>query len=230
METENNPTEHKDLIPLFPLPATVFYPNTRLPLHIFEPRYRQMIADALEGKQKIGMILLQPGWEESYFAAPPITAVGCVGEIEKHVLLEKGKYNMVLKGLNRFRIVQEFDGKLYRRAKIEPLQEINDQILDASSNPVKEKLIEHCYQYLRLLPSGGKLKKDLQLDTCKTLSHLVDQLAYRLNLTVEQKQTLLEEQNVLHRIDAIHAAIKMKIDLMNLSRVQIRPDTDFNLN
>jgi uncharacterized protein len=230
METENNPTEHKDLIPLFPLPATVFYPNTRLPLHIFEPRYRQMVADALENKQKVGMVLLQPGWEESYFAAPPISAVGCVGEIEKHVLLEEGKYNMVLKGLNRFRVVQEFDGKLYRRAKIEKLQEIDDAVLDGSDHPIKDKLIAHCYQYLRLLPSGEKLKKDLQLDTCKTLSHLVDQLAYRLNLTVEQKQKLLEEQNVLHRVDAIHSAIKVKVELMNLSRMQIRPDTDFNLN
>jgi Lon protease-like protein len=230
METENNPAEDKDLIPLFPLPATVFYPNTRLPLHIFEPRYRQMVADALKGKQKIGMVLLQPGWEESYYAAPPIASVGCVGEIEKHVLLEEGKCNMVLKGLNRFRIVQEFDGKLYRRAKIESLKEIDDQVLDAPRNPVKEKLIEHCDQYLRMLPSGEKFKKELHLNTCKTLSHLVDLMAYRLNLTVEQKQKLLEEQNVLHRVDAIHSALKIKIDLMNLSRMQIRPDTDFNLN
>lgn len=230
MEAENNPSEHEDLVPLFPLPATVFYPNTRLPLHIFEPRYRQMVSDALEGGRKIGMVLLQPGWEASYFAGPPIASVGCVGDIEKHVLLADGKYNMVLKGLNRFKIVQEFDGKPYRRAKIERLQEINDQNLDASPNPLKKKLIEHSDQYLRMLPSGGNLQKDMDLDNCNTLSHLVDQIAYRLNLTVEQNQKLLEEQDVIRRAEAIHSAIKMKIDLLNLSRMQIRPDTDFNLN
>lgn len=230
MEPEINPSEYGDLIPLFPLPATVFYPNTRLPLHIFEPRYRQMVADALEGGRKIGMVLLRPGWEANYLAAPPVASVGCVGNIEQHVRLEDGKYNMVLKGLNRFQIVQEFKGKLYRRAKVEPLQEINDQTLSAGSHPLKDKLIEHCSQYLRMLPSGENLRRDMDLDNCKTLSHLVDQIAYRLNLTVEQKQKLLEEQDALRRIDVVHSAIKMKIDLMNLSRVKIWPDKDFHLN
>ncbi|GJL79651.1 MAG: ATP-dependent protease [Nitrospinaceae bacterium] len=230
METENNPSNDGDQIPLFPLPATVFYPNTHLPLHIFEPRYRQMVADALEGGQKIGMVLLQPGWEANYFAAPPIASVGCVGEIEQHIRLEDGKYNMVLVGLHRIQIIQEFDGKPYRRAKVELLKEINDQTLSADSHPLKDKLIEHCHQFLRLLPSGEKLQREMDLNRCQTLSHLVDQIAYRLNLTVEQKQKLLEERDVLRRTDEIHAALKMKIDLMNLSRMQKRPDTDWNLN
>ena len=54
-------------IPVFPLPTTVFYPGTPLPLHIFEPRYRQMTSDVLEGERKIGMVLLKPNWEENYF-------------------------------------------------------------------------------------------------------------------------------------------------------------------
>lgn len=230
MENENSPAKDEDIIPLFPLPATVFYPNTRLPLHIFEPRYRRMVADALEGGQKIGMVLLLPGWEASYFAAPPVASVGCVGAIEQHVLLEDGKYNIMLKGLNRFQIVQEFGEKPYRRAKIEPLGEINDQNLDAGSNPLKEKLMDHCGQYLRTLPSGEKLQRDMDMENYQTLSHLVDQMAYRLNLTVEQKQSLLEERDVVRRVETIHSAIKMKIDLMNLSRINMRPNTDLNLN
>jgi len=230
MASKNPLKDSGDILPLFPLPTTVFYPNTRLPLHIFEPRYRQMVADALKGKQKIGMVLLLPGWEESYFAEPPIASLGCVGDIEKHTLLEKGKYNLVLKGLNRFRIVQEIAGKPYRRAKIELLQEINDQVLDTPHPPIKENLLKHCDQYLSMLPSGEKFKRELNLDRCETLSHLVDLLAYRLNLTVEQKQKFLEEPDVLRRVNAIHSAISVKIDLINLSRMQIRPDTDFNLN
>ncbi len=230
MENENNPPEHGELVPLFPLPQTVFYPHTVLPLHIFEPRYRQMVADALDGQRKIGMVLLLPGWEEKYFAAPPIAKVGCVGEIEKHVRLDDGKYNMVLKGLNRFQIVGETEGKPYRRAHIAPLKEINDQSLNPGPNSLKEELIRHCLQYTRLLPSGENFKKEMNLEACKTLSHLTDQMAYQLNLTVEQKQKLLEEQDVLRRIEAIHAALKMKMDIIHLSKMRTNPGADLNLN
>ena len=70
MESEKKFPEKKIVIPLFPLPATVFYPNTSLPLHIFEPRYRSMVADALNGKGEIGMILLKPGWKSDYQGTP----------------------------------------------------------------------------------------------------------------------------------------------------------------
>lgn len=230
MKSENNPPKHGELVPLFPLPQTVFYPNTLLPLHIFEPRYRHMMAEALEGGRKIGMVLLLPGWEENYYAAPPIATVGCVGEIEKHIRLEDGKYNMVLKGLHRFKIVGETEGKPYRRAKTEPLPEINDQSLVAGLNPLKEELIQHCHQYIRLLPSGESIKKEMNLDSCKTLSHLTDQIAYQLNLTVEQKQKLLEEQDVLRRVDAIRSMLKMKIDIIHLSKMRTHPGADVNLN
>jgi len=230
MENQNNPPEQGELIPLFPLPQTVFYPNTLLPLHIFEPRYRQMVADALEGERKIGMVLLSPGWEANYFSQPAIATVGCLGEIEKHVRLEDGKYNLALKGINRFKIVGETEGKPYRRAKIERLPEINDQILTRGPNRLKEELIRHCHEYTRQLPSGENFKKEMNLSACKTLSHLTDQITYQLNLTVEQKQKLLEEQDVLRRVDAVHSALKMKIDIIHLSKMRTNPGADINLN
>ncbi len=230
MESENNPSRQLELIPLFPLPQTVFYPNTLLPLHIFEPRYRQMVADALEGERTIGMVLLLPGWEDSYFAAPKIAPVGCVGEIEKHVRLEDGKYNILLKGLSRFRIVEEKAGKPYRRANIERLSEANDQSLTAGPNPLKEELTQLCLQYIRQLPSGENFKKELNLDACKTLSHLTDQIANQLNLTVEQKQKSLEELNVLQRVDAVRSMLKMKMDIIHLSKLRTHPGANLNLN
>jgi len=184
----------------------------------------------LEGGRKIGMVLLLPGWEANYYAAPPVATVGCMGEIEKHIRLEDGKYNMVLKGLTRFQIVGETEGKPYRRAKIERLPEINDQSLMAGPNPLKDELIRHCHQYIRLLPSGENIKKEMHLDACKTLSHLTDQIAYQLNLTVEQKQKLLEEQDVLQRVDAIHSTLKMKMDIIHLSKMRTNPGADLNLN
>ena len=79
MESDKNSPEKNIIIPLFPLPTAVFYPNTSLPLHIFEPRYRTMVADTLKGEGKIGMILLKPGWESDYQGTPEIMTIGCVG-------------------------------------------------------------------------------------------------------------------------------------------------------
>ena len=70
-----------DLLPLFPLPNVVLFPNVFLPLHIFEPRYRQMVADALDTDRMIGMVLLRPGWDRDYEGNPPVYAMGCSGVI-----------------------------------------------------------------------------------------------------------------------------------------------------
>jgi hypothetical protein len=131
-------------IPVFPLPTTVFYPGTPLPLHIFEPRYREMTADALEGKRTIGMVLLKPNWEEDYFDKPQIFSAGCVGDIQKVIKHPDGKYNFTLMGLRRFRIIKEEEGKPYRQAKIELLEEKNEQdIFEDRPNECREKLIEN---------------------------------------------------------------------------------------
>jgi len=88
-------------IPLFPLPDVVLFPHVSLPLHIFEPRYRKMVADALAGERTIGMILLRPGWEADYYGRPPVFESGCAGRIETCQELEGGKYNIVLRALSR---------------------------------------------------------------------------------------------------------------------------------
>ena len=71
------------LLPLFPLPDTVLFPGMPLPLHVFEPRYRRMVEDALATHRTIGMILLRPGWEPDYEGRPPIFPVGCSGIIAR---------------------------------------------------------------------------------------------------------------------------------------------------
>ena len=68
-------------VPIFPLPNVVLFPSALLPLHIFEPRYRAMVVDALEGERLIGMVMLQPGWEADYDRAPRVYRVGCAGFI-----------------------------------------------------------------------------------------------------------------------------------------------------
>ena len=107
------------LLPLFPLPNVVLFPQVPLPLHIFEPRYRKMVADALEGHRAIGMILLRAGSEEDGPTPPSIYTVGCAGLIERCQPLEGGRYDIVLRGVARFRVVEERGGEPYRQGVVE---------------------------------------------------------------------------------------------------------------
>src|SRR3954468_20073739 len=110
-----------DLLPIFPLPNVVLFPTVFLPLHIFEPRYREMVADALKQDRMIGMVLLRPGWQGDYEGRPPVYPVGCSGVITHAEKLDDGRYNIVLRGVERFRILEEDDRLSYRRAHVEQL-------------------------------------------------------------------------------------------------------------
>ena len=107
-------------LPLFPLPGVVLLPGTLLPLHIFEPRYKAMIADALEGDRLIGMAMLRPGWEQRNEPLP-IYPVGGAGEIVESEDLEDGRYNILLEGRFRYRVLGEDRPSPYRLARIEEI-------------------------------------------------------------------------------------------------------------
>src|SRR5512133_4026618 len=89
-------------IPIFPLPGAILFPRSQLPLHIFEPRYREMVRDAMDGPGRIAMI--QPHRLDDDNQAP-LYAVGCVGELVGVEELEDGRFNIVLLGANRFRLI-----------------------------------------------------------------------------------------------------------------------------
>ena len=215
--------------PVFPLPTTVFYPGTPLPLHIFEPRYREMTADALEGKRQIGMVLLKPDYEEEYFNKPQIYSVGCVGNIEKEIKHPDGKYNFTLTGLRRFCIISEKEGKAYRQAEIELLEEKNEQdIIENQPNECREKLIENFREFLSFIPEDNPQKKEPDWNLGTKLSEFIDRFAYQLDLSLEQKQNFLEEQDVLKRAEFLHSFLKMKIDLIHLSKMRSTHDPRLN--
>ncbi len=219
-------SQQEGIMPLFPLPSIVFYPGTPLPLHIFEPRYRQMTFDALEGERKIGMVLLKPDWEASYFGRPKIFSIGCVGSIEKEIRHPDGKYNFTLVGLRRFRILKEVDGKPYRRAEVDLLEEQNEQGIGEEPNATRDGLVERYREFISLIPENSSLKQEPDWNLGDQLSQFVDRFAYRLDLSLEQKQTFLEEQDVIHRAEFLHSFLKMKINLVHLSKIRnITPDS-----
>ncbi len=115
-----------ETIPLFPLPDVSLFPEVTRPFFIFEPRYREMLADALEGDRVIGMVALQPGYEEDYEGRPPVFSVGCAGVITRAARNEDGTWFVELAGTTRFRIVGEDASRPYRLALVEPLPEARD--------------------------------------------------------------------------------------------------------
>ena len=230
MESDKNSPEKNIVIPLFPLPTTVFYPNTSLPLHIFEPRYRRMVADALNGKGVIGIILLKPGWESDYQGTPEIMEIGCLGTIKRHSELPEGKYNILLSGLYRFRILNEIKGKIYRQAQVEFLKEINDKDLTSEPSPIKEQLIRIMRLYLKNLPEGTKIEQALDIKNCRNLAEFVDKLTHHFDLPVNKMQEFLEQQDVQKRANSLYSLIEFKNQLIQISKNMKGREVDFSMN
>jgi len=230
MESDNNLVKKNIIIPLFPLPTTVFYPNTFLPLHIFEPRYRCMVEDAIEAEGKIGMILLKSGWEKDYYGTPEIMTVGCLGKIERYSQLPEGKYNMLLSGLHRFRILQEIEGKLYRQAQVELLEEVNNQDLTDDSLPIRKQVIENMKQYLGKISDGEKVEHVIDMKNCATLAQLVDRITYHFDLPASKMQEFLEEQDVQKRANTLHSLIELKNQLIKISKEIKEKGIDASMN
>jgi uncharacterized protein len=192
------------LIPIFPLPDVVLFPNVFLPLHIFEPRYRTMVADALEGDRMIGMVLLKPGWQADYAGQPPVYPVGCNGLITHAERLGDGRYNIVLRGLEKFRIVEEEHGLPYRRARIEVLHETT---VDAE----RDRLRAHRHRLETLVtPSSEHAGLEQAVPTTMPDEDLVHALAQYLSLEPLERQALLERDGVCARCESLIELLEMK--------------------
>ena len=175
-------------IPIFPLQDVVLFPNSTRPLHIFEPRYRAMVADALEGDSIIGIILLQPGNEAEYEGRPPVYAVGCAGVIIAAEELPDGRYNIILGGLVKFRVLSEDASRPYRLAEVEALPEaVSDRPLLAQRRQQLEEALLSVSPGMQLPPS------DLSDE------EVVDGLSLVLPLEPAERQELLEADGPVER-------------------------------
>ena len=194
------------LLPLFPLPNLVFFPQTRLPLHVFEPRYRQLVADVVRRDHLFGIVLLQPGWEADYFGAPPVYACGTMGRIEQTVPLDDGRYNILVYGETRFRVVDEVSRQPYRTARVV----VQPQVEGDPSAAYAQRLwlTELSQQYLHYLPEQGGVP---EIQTVG-LEALANALIMSLNLDVAEKQRLLETDDVAARAEDVGAELQNRIE------------------
>jgi Lon protease-like protein len=191
-------------IPIFPLPNVVLFPNVFLPLHIFEPRYREMVGDVLRGDRIIGMVLLRPGFEDRYEERPPVYPIGCAGLITHANRLPDGRYNIVLQGLEKFRVIAEDDRRPYRIAHVETLME---QLEDADRTAIREarRRLEAL-----LVPSIDGTT-EVKMPAAMSDEDLVNALAQHLELEPLEKQALLERNGLIERSQSLIELLEMRV-------------------
>jgi len=175
-------------IPLFPLPGVVLLPGTLLPLHVFEPRYRQLVAHALSGGRTIGMAMLKPGYEDDD-GGSPVYPIGGAGEIVESEELEDGRYNILLEGRFRYRILEESPADPYRVARVEEVAS-----LPFGSDAERERVSVLAANVF------GMIRPELELpglpDVEMTPERLASEIALRLRYGPQDLQAILETNSV----------------------------------
>lgn len=182
-------------VPLFPLPETTLFPGVSRPLLIFEPRYREMIADALKGDRIIGMVRLRPGFEKDYEGRPPIYAVGCAGRIQEYEQLPDGRYVILLKGLTPFRVLSESQRKPYRLGRVEAVPDRLAEQERLSLSALRNRLAS---LLVTVLPFGVD-PPDASFED----DEFINVVAQNLPMPEDDRQQLLERSSVLARAQAL---------------------------
>jgi Lon protease-like protein len=184
---------------LFPLPNLVLFPHVVQPLHIFEPRYRELLSDALADDRLMGLALLRPGWEEDYHKRPPIHPIICVGRILQEERLADGRFNLLLHGLSRARVTSELKiHKPYRTARVQLLPDV--AIADPGrAEHWRRRLGQRLSQWFAAHPTALSQMRRL-LESPLALGALSDILAFSVPLEPEVKQELLGEVDVESRV------------------------------
>ncbi len=188
-------------LPLFPLPGVVFLPNTVVPLHVFEARYRDLVTDCLTGDCLMGIPTLQTGWENDYDGHPPVHAIAGVGQIVEHHRFPDGRYNIAVKGLGRVRIDSELseEGVSYRIACATLLV---DQV-----GEIKRQLSQIRLLLLQIVSIHPKLQGRLEKMIDKPGPDMIDALAHLLIQDTRQRQDYIEHDRLDDRAELVIAGL-----------------------
>ncbi|QJW97097.1 LON peptidase substrate-binding domain-containing protein [Frigoriglobus tundricola] len=192
---------------LFPLPNLVLFPHVVQGLHVFEPRYRQMTADALAGDGLIALVLLRADGDEAA-ARPALEPVACLGRIVWHERLADGRYNLRLQGLSRASIVAELEtGRPYRTARVQLVPDAAPADLAALARLRRDLAAVVLPRFGDDSPARQQLQE--LFDGDRPLGQVCDILSYALPLPVELKQSLLAEPHADRRAAAIADTLRV---------------------
>lgn len=190
---------------LFPLPNVVLFPAQQLSLHVFEPRYRKLVSDVIEQGARLAVPRLEPGYDSDYYGAPPVFPVCGIGRITEYFRLPDGRYNIMVLGLGRARILEELRSEPYRVARVLALR---DQLPE--SPLVAEALRAELSKLLRrTAPHLAGPAKDLEdrLRNAASAGECADILAGTLIEDPDERQSLLEEADPTQRLTTLIAHV-----------------------
>lgn len=193
------PPDFDGHVRLFPLPNLVMFPKVVQPLHIFEPRYCDMLEDAMASDQIIALGMLQEGWEKDYEGRPSVEPVICVGRVISHTRAPDNRHNLLLLGLRRARIIYELPvSHAFRKVRVEILQD------EVDGNQGQERVRLHdqlADLFRRYLPKNEQVREQFEqlLAMPVELGMLADVVAFTVSLSPLIKQQLLAELRVDHR-------------------------------
>lgn len=208
-------------IPIFPLPNVTFFPQTLLPLHVFEPRYRKMVANCLAGDRLMGVSLLKEGWQKDYFGRPPICKTFGVGKIVDHEILKDGRYNIILEGVYRVRLVEEYHTKLYRTGRARVIQ---DPPIDTCRNQIGQIMKELQGMTTRVAGLLPAMREVIQSAWSAHPHPLIvaSQIASSLVMDAYDRQSILEQDDPLRRLSLLRIQLRsLTTQLENKVREEI---------
>ena len=194
-----SPEKFSGTVRLFPLPNLVVFPHVMQPLHIFEPRYRAMLEEALADDGLIGMTLLAPGWEPDYEGRPPLQSVGCLCRVASSRRTDEGSYNVLVLGLRRMKLIRELPpNKPFRVAEVSLSEDSSDPACHDDRAALTKQLVEVFHRVLPQIPEA-KEQFDELLEKQIPLGMLTDIVAYTLDIDLNFKVQLLSEACVDER-------------------------------
>lgn len=192
-------------VPIFPLPDLALFPNTVLPLHIFEPRYRAMITDSLARDRRLAIVALKPGYEGDYAGHPAVHEVAGLGRIVKCERLATGRFNILLKGEFRIRIERELPSDtLYRLVQSLELRDAGGE--RASVPPLLDEVKRACRRILEAVRRATPEMEETLAAAAPGV--LCDQVASALIPSPAVRQALLEELDVERRLRRLLAELQ----------------------
>jgi Lon protease-like protein len=186
---------------LFPLPNLVLFPYVLQPLHVFEPRYRELLEESLASDRLIAMAVLAPGWESDYEGRPPVFPMACLGRVSTHCRVKGGSYNVLLLGVRRVKLIRELaPRKGFREAQVDLCDDFYPE--GQTDGTQQEELRRALVRVLPLLPEAREQIGQL-LASDVPLAMLADMISYLLDIDLGAKQELLAELNVHRRVELL---------------------------
>lgn len=198
------------VVPVFPLPSVVFFPGVGLPLHVFEPRYRALVQDAVQGEGLIAVATLLPGWEKDYEGAPAFHPLATIGRLGPVAELPDGRSNIMLYGLERARLEEEFTDRPYRlaQARIEPEAPVDEADLEIAE--LKQRML---VSYAYLLQLARRSDSPITLsDEEVSFEAAVHTLCQNLDVPVVHKLRALESEGPAARAPIAREWLAEKLD------------------